>query len=308
MNIALSGSTGFIGNNLKDSLKDNSNINLIEINRRPSEISNNNFSYEDFFSEKFNINIDIFIHLGGPNYDYANDDSIEIGIVGLTEKILLKLNSYNCKNFIYFSSCKIYGESSINEYIYNEKYSPKPISEYAHAKLKAEKVISSLSIKNEYNYLIYRLPFVFGPGMKSNLGSIMKVLDKSLPIMVPRSKTPLKKSFLSINNIIKVIKLNIQDHATINNQIFNLTDTSPISLNEFISIYKLKTNSKSLIINLPTFLFKFFLLIPFLNKFLIKVFGSFHVDNHKIIEMLDIDFKSTIDSIENLVKSNYKNE
>lgn len=306
MNIALSGSTGFIGNNLKDSLKDNSSINLIEINRSPSGISNNNFSYEDFFNEKFNINIDIFIHLGGPNYDYANDDSIETGIVDLTKKILLKLGSYDCKNFIYFSSCKIYGESSINEYIYTEKYSPEPISEYAHAKLKAEKVISSLSIKKEYNYLIYRLPFVFGPGMKSNLGSILKVLDKSLPIMVPRSKAPLKKSFLSIDNLIKVIKINIQDHASINNQIYNLTDLSPISLTEFISIYKLKTNSKSLIIRLPEFLFKFFLLIPFLNKFLIKVFGSFHVNNHKIIEMLDIDFKSTIDGIENLIKSNYK--
>ena len=216
MNIAVTGSNGFIGSNLKKYLLENySEINLIEINRAKKEKSvRNEYTYDEFLSLKVQTNIDIFIHLGSPNYDFSDDDSIKLGIEDLTEKILIKLSKYNCKKFIYFSSCKVYGESSFKKTVYSEQTKPKPITDYAKSKLNAENLVIKKSNKYKYNYLIYRLPFVYGKNFKSNLAKILKIIDLSLPIPSISNQFNLKKSFLSIENlwqlsmkILKMIKL-----------------------------------------------------------------------------------------------------
>ena len=112
MNIAISGFTGFIGNNLSNFLNKYKNINTILISR-DSSLDDNSYSYDDFFSGNIDDKIDIFIHLASPNYDYCKDDSLRDGIVVLTENILRNLENYKCKKFIYFSSCKVYSISCV---------------------------------------------------------------------------------------------------------------------------------------------------------------------------------------------------
>ena len=111
MNIAISGANGFIGKNLTLALSKNENFNLVYISRIKSNKNSNEYSFDNFFKGEINIKFDFFIHLASPNYDYCKDNSIKEGIENLTKNILLSLNQYDCKNFIFFSSCKVYGES-----------------------------------------------------------------------------------------------------------------------------------------------------------------------------------------------------
>ena len=69
--------------------------------------------------------------------------------------------------------------------------------------------------------------------MKSNLGSLIKLIDKSIPFLSSVKKFT-KKSFLSICNINEVIAHNIKNIESINNEIMNLTDDRPISLSNFL--------------------------------------------------------------------------
>ena len=55
---------------------------------------------------------------------------------------------------------------------------------------------------NGVNFLIYRLPFVYGLGMKSNLSKILSLIDRSLPFFVPVSQT-LKNLFYIRAQLIK---------------------------------------------------------------------------------------------------------
>ena len=230
MNIALTGASGFIGRHLKNAVSELANVNLILIARNKDNfINNNQLSFQEFFDIESNLQIDLFIHLASPNLDYAKDDSIEEGIVGLTRNILETLPKHNCFKFIYFSSGKVYGEPSLNNIIFDELHDPNPITDYAKSKLIAEKLIKKESMKQNINYLIYRLPFVYGPGMKSNLNLILKFIDRSLPIFVLRKESNLKKSFLSIENILNIILHNIRNDSSINNQIINIADLEPIS-------------------------------------------------------------------------------
>ncbi len=294
MNIALTGASGFIGRHLKNAVSELANVNLILIARNKDNfINNNQLSFQEFFDIESNLQIDLFIHLASPNLDYAKDDSIEEGIVGLTRNILETLPKHNCFKFIYFSSGKVYGEPSLNNIIFDELHDPNPITDYAKSKLIAEKLIKKESMKQNINYLIYRLPFVYGPGMKSNLNLILKFIDRSLPIFVLRKESNLKKSFLSFENILNIILHNIRNDSSINNQIINIADLEPISLTEFMYLYKEKVNSYSFFVPLSSTLFKFLTKLPILGNLFIKVFGNFQLNNKKIKNILKEDIIST---------------
>ena len=304
MNIAISGANGFIGKNLKSSLKDIKNINLIYILREGSDASLENFnsySYEDLYQGLINTNIDFFIHLASPNYDYCKDNSLQEGIVDLTESILKSLKQYNCKKFIFFSTCKVYGESSMSEKVYKESSDLKPVSDYAKAKAQAEQIIRTAFYDNDISHLIYRLPFVYGYGMKSNIGKLFKIIDKSLPMITFGSNDDLRKSFLSTENINRIISFNLKNPSSINNQTYNISDTESLTLDAFLKEYKKQVHSRSLIINVPRVIANLFFKTPLLRNLIIKIFGSFEIDNSKIKRDFKESLLSTSQAINKLI-------
>ena len=285
MNIVISGGNGFIGRNLISCLKQIKHINLITISRNPSaELTKNTneYSYEGLYNGSLNTDIEFFIHLASPNYDYCKDNSLNEGIVDLTQNILKSLQIYNCKKFIFFSSCKVYGESSSSTIVHSELSDLMPVSDYAKAKIKAEELIIKELTNSSINYLIYRLPFVYGYGMKSNVGKLLKIIDKSLPVITLRNNHNLKKSFLSTENINRLISYNINNPSSVNNQIYNISDTEPLSLDAFLKEYKKQAHSRALIISIPRSIANLFFNTPLLRNLIIKIFGSFEIDNSKI--------------------------
>ena len=302
MNIAITGTSGFIGSNLEIFLSGIADVNVMCIVRKKNHIyKSNEHTFEDLFSGGISDNIDCFIHLASPNYDYCKDNSLQNGVVLLTESILKSLDQYKCSSFIFFSSCKVYGESSINSINFNESSDLRPVSDYAKAKVDAELLVKKISSEVGLNYLIYRLPFVYGMGMKSNVGKLLKFLDKSLPILSFKNGAGLKKSFLSVENIERAIGYNISNTSSIDNNIYNLTDLSSITLDNFLTHYRNLSKSKSLIIRLHKYFFFIFAKIPIIKNIFIKVFGSLVIENLKIQKKTSINFLPTSHCIANLV-------
>ena len=300
MNIAITGASGFIGSNLSTFLINNGDINLISIVRKVTN-KVDEYTFTDFFKGNIKANIDCFIHLASPNYDYCEDNSLQEGIVSLTENILKALPQYQCSNFIFFSSCKVYGESSIKNTNFTESSNLNPVSDYAKAKVDAELLVKKISDEVGLNFLIYRLPFVYGKGMKSNIGKLLKILDKSLPILSFKNGAGLKKSFLSVENIQRAIDYNLYNTSSIDNNVYNLTDLYSISLDNFLTHYKNLSKSKSLIIRLHKYFFFMFVKIPIIKNIFIKVFGSLVIENSKIQKKTSINFLPTSHCVANLV-------
>ena len=182
--------------------------------------------------------------------------------------------------------------------MHNELCDLKPVSDYAKAKVKAENHIIEESTNRGINYLIYRLPFVYGYGMKSNIGKLLKIIDKSLPVVTFRNNQDLKKSFLSTENINRLISYNIDNPDSVNNQIYNISDTKSLSLDEFLREYKKQAHSRTLIISMPRAIANLFFKIPLIRNPIIKIFGSFEIDNSKIKR----DFKDGLLSSSQAIK------
>jgi nucleoside-diphosphate-sugar epimerase len=299
MNIAISGFTGFIGNNLNNFLNKYKNINTILISRN-SSLHDNSYSYDDFFSGNIDERIDVFIHLASPNYDYCKDDSLKNGIVVLTENILKNLGNYDCNKFIYFSSCKVYGESSMDNIIFSESSKLNPISDYAKAKAKAESIVYGSSLEKNISFLIYRLPFVYGNGMKSNLKNLLNIINQSIPFILIKSKFSPKKSFVCIDNINKALIYNIENLNSINNSILNLSDNNSVTLNDFLNEYKKVSNSKTIFLRFPIIFFTVLSKIPILGNIIIKIYGGFDIDNSMIKKNTHLSLLSTSEGIQYL--------
>lgn len=294
MNIAITGGNGFIGSHLKSMIK-NMGHNVIIISRKKNQNLENSYCFEEFFKQKIRMKIDCFIHLASPKQEFSNDFLLKEGITNLTSKILKVLLKYDCKKFIFFSSAKVYGEPSMKQTIFSENSEASPITDYGKEKLKAEKLIISHSKEHDLDYLIYRLPMVYGNNKNSNIDKLLKLIKKSYPIVLFYKTSHLKKSLISIENIKLYIKTNIQNTGTINKNILNIADNEALSFTDLILGYKNIVNSNSFTIFLPFFLLKFFAKVPKLKDIFLKLYGGFEIQTTKINNLYNIQSTSTLE-------------
>lgn len=296
MNVAITGTSGFIGNHLSVMIAKMGH-NVIYINRKQSHLTHKNYlTYEDFFSLRLDLKLDCFLHLASPNYDYnkTSSNDLDEGISILTDRILSVLGHYNCKKFIFFSSAKIYGEPSMDlQRIFYENTIPKPVSDYGKQKLKAEQSIVSHSNIHNFEYLIYRMPLVYGIGSNSNINKLLRFIEKSYPLILFKKTSHLMKSVISIENIKIYIKHNIQNPDSINNNIFNITDKENTCLNEFITMHIRQSRSKTKIIFMPYFFLGLLVKTPLLGVYFSKLFGQLAISNKKVNDTYKILIKDT---------------
>jgi UDP-glucose 4-epimerase len=88
-----------------------------------------------------------------------------------TKKLLEVCIKNNLKNFIFSSTCAVYGNVSGKV---KEMIKPKPISVYGITKLKCEEIIQSFANKYKFNYGILRYFNVAGSDMNNKIGCLNK--------------------------------------------------------------------------------------------------------------------------------------
>jgi UDP-glucose 4-epimerase len=104
-----------------------------------------------------------------------------------TKKLLEVCVENNIKNFIFSSTCAVYGNVTG---IVNETVKPKPVSVYGNTKLQCEKIIQIFAKKYKFNYGILRYFNVAGSNMKNKIGCINKnnQLIKNISLSIASNK------------------------------------------------------------------------------------------------------------------------
>lgn len=144
MRVLVTGAKGFIGRNLVTTLKQDSNIEVIEI-----DIDN---SIEEL--KQATIDSEFIFHLAGVNRP-KNDQEFYEGNTGLTETIIETLKQHQRKTPILITS-------SIQADLDNA---------YGQSKKAAEDALKNYSQETDANSYIYRLPNVFGKWCRPNYNS-----------------------------------------------------------------------------------------------------------------------------------------
>lgn len=130
------------------------------------------------------------------------------------------------RRFIFVSSVKVNGESTVLGKPFFADDSPEPQDPYGISKLEAEKGLRKLASSTGMEVVIIRPPLVYGPGVKANFASMMSWLQRGIPL--PLGAIHNKRSFVALDNLVDFI-VTCLAHPAAANQTFLVSDGEDLS-------------------------------------------------------------------------------
>lgn len=270
--LMITGASGFIGSNFIERYKDKYNIISVDLLKvKPEEL---NFK-----------NVDCVLHLaalvhqmnGAPREKYFEVNT------ELTKRIAEESKKQGVKHFVFYSTVKVYGYDGDlynHNIILNENSSCNPKNDpYGESKWEAEKILKNLEDEN-FKVGIIRPPMVYGKGVKGNMESLIKLIEK-LPIL-PFNYNKNRRSLVNIENLMYLTSLVIDKKAQ---GVFLPLDEKNLSLKEIVEgiekAYELKR------INLQMIQPFFWLLTKLKPNIMVRLYGSLQFENKETKEKLN---------------------
>jgi len=234
------------------------------------------------------MNVDIVVHLAARVHvmnDKVKDPLGEFRKVNLhgTMNLAKQAVDAGVKRFIYISSIKVNGESSLNG-VFNESDLPLPVDPYGISKYEAESGLFQLAEDTGMEVVCIRPPLVYGPGVKANFHNLMKWLKRGVPL--PFGSIHNKRSLVSLDNLLDLI-LTCLEHPAAKNQVFLVSDGVDLSTTELFERVSFALRKKSRL--LPVNEKKLVSFLNFMGKkdLALRLCGSLQVDISKAKKLLD---------------------
>jgi len=133
--------------------------------------------------------------------------------------------------FVFLSSVKVCGEETDPGHPFTEDMAHKPDDPYALSKYEAEQGLLALAAETGMEVVIIRPPLVYGPGVKANFLSLLRVLDKGLPL--PLGALANRRSLVYLENLVDFIILCLE-HPAAANEVFLVSDGEDMSTSELL--------------------------------------------------------------------------
>ena len=247
MNIIITGSSGFIGSKLSYELKRiGHNVIGIDKNEGINTSVVKDISDESFINFNPKCKIDIIYHLAAQSGGYRSliDPFIDAkwNCLG-TVNLISFSKKQKIKKFIYISSMAVYG----NKQNVSEETLINPISFYGVSKYAGELQTKVLKIHNNIDYSIFRLFATYGAGqdLENNHQGILSIYLaqalKSNTIKITGKKDRVRE-LIHVNDVINALIFGLNESS--NNQVFNVTNSLPITPEYIINEISKQLNKK----------------------------------------------------------------
>ncbi len=281
MKTTITGTSGFVGQNLSRYLEKNNHV--------VQGVSLRN----DDWKKNIDTQSNAIIHLAGKAHDTSNTSNSQAYFdinTELTKQLFNVFLTSEIQDFVYFSSVKAAADTVEN--VLDETVIPNPKTPYGESKLLAEQYIMSKEIPVNKRVFIIRPCMIHGPGNKGNLNLLYKIVSKGIPW--PLGAFENQRSFLSIDNLSFLI-LKILEDKSIPSGIYNFSDDNPLSINDLIKVINESLGKKSQIWNISKPLITKVaalgdvLRLPLNSEKLKKLTENYVVSNQKIKTALKIN-------------------
>jgi len=123
--------------------------------------------------------VDVVVHLAAIVHQSKSipEDTYYRVNSDLAFDIANKANKEGVKQFLFFSTVKVFGDITRDQEIWTEDSVCNPVGHYAQSKLQAENRIKKLN-SEDFIVTIIRPCLVYGPGVKANMFSLIKLVDR----------------------------------------------------------------------------------------------------------------------------------
>ncbi|MGL5988357.1 NAD-dependent epimerase/dehydratase family protein [Cetobacterium sp.] len=285
--LLITGASGFIGSNFIKKYEHEYNIiKTCLIEKTPEEL--------DLTGVDTVLHLAALVHQmkGAPEKKYYEVNT------ELTKRLAVKAKAAGVKHFVFYSTVKVYGfDGDLNnhDFVLTENSPCNPNDPYGDSKYRAEKLLRTLEDEN-FKVATIRPPMVYGEGVKGNMLSLIKLINKLSIIPFGYSKN--KRSIISTENLLAMTHLIIQNSAS---GIYLGTEGIPVSIREIATSIEKGLGKSRINITLPTIIFK--ILCKIKPDIMVRLFGTLafqQEDNYKEIgykaeASMDDEIKKMID-------------
>lgn len=302
MNILLTGASGFLGHHLVQRLVEYDTFRLAAAVRRKVDLPVRQtiipagLQADTDWSSAL-VNQDVVIHAAARAHimkDSSSDPLSEYRRVNVEGTLSLARQAVNCgvKRFIFISSIKVNGEGTPLDCPYFADDEPRPEDPYGVSKLEAEQGLTQLATETGMEMVIIRPPLVYGPGVKGNFASMVRLVKKGLPL--PLGAIHNKRSLVGIDNLVDLITRCI-DHPAAANQVFLAGDGEDLSTTELLRQVGHAAGKPARLVPVPAGLLHLGATMLARKMMAQRLVGSLQVDISKARELLDWTPPLTVD-------------
>lgn len=296
--ILITGVNGFVGSALNSRLEQIKSFSLLRTTRL--ETGTNKLAID--FSDDFNVeseldSVEAIIHCAARVHLMEDDAKNpleayrQVNTLG-TLRLAQQAADAGVKRFIFVSSIKVNGESTLLGHPFTPNISSVPTDPYALSKYEAEVGLLKLAEETGMDVVIIRPPLVYGRGVKANFASMMNIVRKGIPL--PLGAINNARSLVYIDNLIDLIVTCIS-HPKAENQVFMVSDNQDVSTSELLSKIAKAMGKNSRLLPIPQSLL--LLVTKLLGKQAIgqRLCNSLQVDISKTKSMLNWQPPYTMD-------------
>jgi nucleoside-diphosphate-sugar epimerase len=309
--VLVTGATGFVGRPLVDILID-ANCDIIALVRErslslPEQViqvpvgdliawSDMNTSIKSKI-KKLLSDVDVVIHLAARVHvmaDNSNDPLAgfrEVNTYG-TLNLAEQAAAVGVKRFIFISSIKVNGESTELCVPFRPDDTCMPEESYGLSKHEAEVGLRIIANKTGMEVIIIRPPLVYGPNVKANFTSMMKWLNKGVPL--PFGAIYNKRSLVALDNLVSFI-MHCIDHPKAANEVFLISDGEDVSTTQLLQKVARVLGKKPSLIPVPVIWMTFTARFVGKGDVATRLFGSLYVDSSKARDLLGWEPVITMD-------------
>lgn len=130
------------------------------------------------------------------------------------------------KRFVFVSTAKVNGESTIAGKPFTEADPANPQDAYSVSKWEAEQGLMAITRDTGMEVVIIRPPLVYGPGVKANFAALMRAVQRGIPL--PFGAVHNVRSLVGLDNLVDLITLCIS-HPAAANHTFLVSDGQDVS-------------------------------------------------------------------------------
>jgi nucleoside-diphosphate-sugar epimerase len=189
------------------------------------------------------------------------------------------------KRFIFLSSIKVNGESTQPGCPFAADDEPRPQDPYGVSKYEAERELRKIAERTGMELVIIRPPLIYGPGVKGNFASIMRIVQYGLPLPLA-SITDNRRSLVALGNLVDLIVACIS-HLSAANQTFLVSDDEDVSTVELLRRMGLALKRPAKLFYTPNLLLQFGTALLNKSEIYQRLCGSLQVDITKTKELLN---------------------
>ncbi|WP_257254804.1 MULTISPECIES: NAD-dependent epimerase/dehydratase family protein [unclassified Endozoicomonas] len=291
MRVLVTGANGFVGSVLYNKLKEECSLDVVGTVRKNEDpylsgvLSVGSIDARTDWTEALE-GVSVVVHCAAHSHILKSDSEKTISNYNKvnnegTLNLAVQALKAGVKRFIFLSSIGVNGNKSVRPFSFND--TPSPYDSYSRSKYNAELGLEKISKKSTLEVVVIRPPLVYGKRAPGNFGSLLKLINKKLPL--PLGAIHNKRSFIGINNLVDFITICIK-HPAASGQTFLVSDDEDVSTTELLHSLIIASGRTPCLIPLNVTFLRFLASILGKSSVIDKLAGDLQIDMKHVKDTL----------------------